>query len=184
MKGPLLPDCIFCGISGSCRATPLFAVKSSQNRRAIPPSADRPPRRATNSRLPRSVATTKTTPAPRRASAGRGCSPTFFVPTSTRALDAGDRCAGSRPRLANPPSPGSWPNTASVPDLRLPCTAPFPLSSSYRSRAEPLRVSKLESGHLPTPASPGPIHLRPASPSPGAAEDAPRHPLSSIPHAG
>src|SRR5713101_1965887 len=24
-----------------------------------------------------------------------------------------------------------------VPDLRLPCTGPFPLSSSYRSRAEP-----------------------------------------------
>ncbi len=35
---------------------------------------------------------------PRRASAGRGCSLTSFVPTSTRALDAVDRCAGSRPR--------------------------------------------------------------------------------------
>src|SRR5205807_765780 len=33
--------------------------------------------------------------------------------------------------------PASWPTTASVPDLRLPRTAPSPLSSSYRSRAEP-----------------------------------------------
>src|SRR4051794_40945052 len=49
-------------------------------------------------------------------------------------LDTCPRCGGpmrwSRLRLAHPPSPGSWPNTVLVLDLRAPHLDPFPLSSS------------------------------------------------------
>jgi hypothetical protein len=54
--------------------------------------------------------------------------------------------------------------SASVPDLRLPCTEPFPLSSSYRSRAEPLRVSKLESATSQRRPIFDPPHQAPAPP--------------------
>ena len=58
------------------------------------------------------------------------------TPSSRPARDAAVRCAGPRPPWANPPSPDCWPSMALVPGPRPPCTAPFPVSSSYRSPAD------------------------------------------------
>jgi Putative transposase len=102
--------------------------------------ADRPRRRATNSCSPRSTAATTTakmTPTPRRASAGRGCSLTSFAPTSTPALAAVVRCAGSMPRSGHPRSRAFWPRTAWVRALHHRGTAPSPDSSSCLSLPEP-----------------------------------------------
>src|SRR6266542_3282891 len=84
-----------------------------------------------------------------------------------------DTVAPGRP-WPHPPSPGSWPNTASVPDLRLPRTAPSPLSSSYRSRAEPpSRLSERGARVISRRRPAVPLHLDRSSPSLGAAENKP-----------
>jgi hypothetical protein len=72
---------------------------------------------------------------PRRAGAGVAARACVSCRPRHVPIDAADRCAGSRPRLAHAPSLGSWPNTASVPLPPPPAhwTVPAQLSPFVRA---------------------------------------------------